>query len=104
MDEEEKPPKNIDEFLANVIIMSIVWSIGAILEETARPKFHEYMLDLIKGENLIETYQIDMMYNYEPRPIAAKLLDCQTIFDLCYDEKKQVWQNWMMTVPPYKVP
>lgn len=56
--------------------MCMVWSIGAVLEEPARPKFHDYMMDLIKGENLQEIYNIDMMYGYEPKPIQAKLLEC----------------------------
>jgi hypothetical protein len=56
--------------------MAIVWSIGAILEEPARPKFHEFMLDLIKGENLPEQYGIDLSHSYEQKPVPAKLLEC----------------------------
>ena len=87
-----------------MVIMSVVWSIGAILEEPARPKFHDFMLDLIKGENVTEIYNIDLIRPYEQKAIPAKLLECQTIYDLCYDTHKLVWQNWMMTVPSYKVP
>lgn len=68
--------------------MSIVWSVGAVLEEPSRPKFHEYMLDMIKGENLKEIYNIEMLYPYEARPIQAKLLECQTIYDLCFENHK----------------
>ena len=32
--------------------MSVIWSIGAVLEEPSRPKFHQFVLDLVKGEDL----------------------------------------------------
>jgi hypothetical protein len=50
--EDEKIPKNIEDLLQNVIIMSLMWSIGAILEEQVRSQFHEYMMELIKGEDV----------------------------------------------------
>jgi len=52
--EEEgvKVPKDIEDIISNSILMSIIWSIGAILEEPSRPKFHLFVLDLLKGENL----------------------------------------------------
>lgn len=63
--EEEKPPKNIEEIIANVVIFATVWSIGAILEETARGKFHEYMMDMIGGEvNVVEKFALDPVYEY----------------------------------------
>ena len=39
-EEEEKPGKNIDDILSNIVIMALVWSIEAALEKVSRPKFH----------------------------------------------------------------
>ena len=68
--------------------MSIVWSIGAVLEEPSRPKFHEFMMDLIKGEDVMDIYKIEMLYPFSARPIPAKLLECSTIYDLCFENHK----------------
>jgi hypothetical protein len=50
--------------MANIVIMAIVWSIGAALEEVSRPKFHQFMLDLIAGENIVEVHNIDTIYEF----------------------------------------
>ena len=46
--------------------MAVIWSIGATLEEPTRPKFHQFILDLLKGENLVELYKLDTSYEYTP--------------------------------------
>jgi dynein heavy chain len=102
--EEEKIPKNIDEIIANIVIFGCVWSIGAILEEQVRMKFHGYMLDLIAGEDIPEKYSLDLRYPFSAMPLPIKLLECNTIYDICFDSKKLTWISWMMTVPPFKLP
>jgi len=43
--------------------MAVMWSVGAILEEKVRAQFHEFMMALIKGENVQEHYKLDLMYD-----------------------------------------
>ena len=96
--------KDIEDNISNCILMAVLWSIGAVLEEPSRPKFHQYLMDLVKGENLSELYNLDMTYEYTPQVVSSKLVDCTNIYDFCYDKNKNVWTNWMQTVPTFKIP
>jgi len=42
-----KLSKDFEEQLANMILFSTIWSIGAALEETTRKGFHEFVSKLI---------------------------------------------------------
>ena len=66
----------------------MIWSIGAILEESSRPKFHNFLIEFLKGDKVTEIYKIDLLFNNELVEIPIKLNDCPNIYDICYDEKK----------------
>ena len=41
----------IDEYLHSIIIFSSIWSFGAVYEENIRPKFHEFIVSIFRGQN-----------------------------------------------------
>ena len=50
--EDSKVPKDIEDYINNFVFFSAVWSIGAVLEEISRPKFHDFIIKMVKGENV----------------------------------------------------
>ena len=36
--------------------------------------------------------------------MSYKLPDTKNIYQLCYSKEKQIWINWMQTVPAFKIP
>ena len=56
-----KVPKDIDDVLANEALFSVIWSIGAALDESARKTFHEFVLKLITAApDLVEQFNLDL--------------------------------------------
>ena len=42
--------KEFEDILSNMALFSIIWSIGAALEETTRIGFHEFLTKLITAD------------------------------------------------------
>ncbi|EAS04067.1 axonemal dynein heavy chain (macronuclear) [Tetrahymena thermophila SB210] len=106
-DEEKKVPKDMDEHFNNIALFSTIWAIGGALEENTRKQLHEVISHLILGApDLINNYklQLDIKHPYEPRQLSIKLPDKVTVFDICFDSKKNQWVNWTQTVDKYIVP
>lgn len=55
---EEKPviPKDIEEYIINFLLFSVIWSYGAALEENVRSKFKTLIFEIVAGENVAEKY------------------------------------------------
>jgi len=100
-DEKAKVPKEIDEILNNFFLFCVIWAFGGVLEEVSRPKFHEFIVELITGRNVNDKYKLDLS-NWEPRGFPYKLNETKNIFDICYDKNKNLWLNWMQLIPAYK--
>ena len=83
---------------------ALIWAVGGVLEESARPQFQQFVLDLIAGEDVCLKYSIDLQYACECTPFLTKMVESNNIFELCFDRSKQMWLNWMQTVPVYKPP
>jgi len=84
--EDEKIPKDIQEIITNWVLFGVVWSIGIILEEPSRPKFHKFLMELIGGEDVVEKYVLlDALFKFEPKPYSYKLNDCENIYEIVYD-------------------
>jgi dynein heavy chain len=86
------------------VSFALIWALGGILEEDARPKFQEFFLDLIAGEDICSKYNVDLTYAFTPAPYLTKITESPNVFDLCFDRQKLIWLNWMQTVPVYKPP
>ena len=103
-EDSSKVSKDAEEYLSNCVLFSVVWSIGAILEEISRPKFHEFLYGLINGSNVIDKFNLETVFNFEPKAMNYKLNDAKNIYELCFDKNKNLWINWMQTVPAFKIP
>ena len=94
---QAKVYSNFDEYAISAIVFSLIWSTGAILTEEARSNFHQFILNLIKGSNLYETYQLKL--ETEPRKLKIMFNDhmIQNMYNVCYQRKEKMWQNWLNT-------
>ena len=43
---------------------------------------------MICGENVVEKYSMDILYEFEPKTLAYKLNDTTNIYEMCYDGVK----------------
>lgn len=106
-EEDSKLPKDIEDYIVNFIFFAVIWSVGAILEEIAKPKFHTFIMKMIKGDNVVEEYKYDLTYykdgEYEPQTWNLKMGDVSNIYDSFYNVKQNTWIHWMQTVPSYTI-
>jgi len=56
-------PSDIDDRLSNILLYSVIWGIGGVIEESTRAKFDAFLKDLIAGEDVLDKYNIDMGKN-----------------------------------------
>ena len=105
-DEKAKLPKEIEDILNNYYLFCVIWAFGGVLEEESRPKFHEFIIELIAGRNVDEKYKLDInsLAKWEPKSFIYKLNDTKNIYDICYDKGKNLWLSWMQLIPAYKTP
>ena len=101
--EDAKVPKEAEDMCINAIVFAVVWSIGAALDETTRPKFDQFLQEILGQEDVNTKYRLDLP-SWEPKKVNAKLGDFKSIFDLFYERDKQNWINWLKTIPPFVVP
>ena len=88
----------------SAIIFALIWSFGGVYEEPARPKFHEYIVCLIRGQNTVQQFNLDSPI--EPLKLKVKLTDelLKDVFKSSFQKSEKVWVNWMLTDKEFKVP
>lgn len=100
-----KIPKDIEDILGNAALFSVIWSIGAAIDESSRKGFHDFVTKLITAAaDIPEQFNLDLELPFEPHAIHAKIPEKTSIFELCFDRQKQMWIHWMQTVPPFTIP
>jgi dynein heavy chain len=90
--EEAKPiPTNIEDILMNAVVFSAIWGVGGQIEETSRPKFDKFLLELISGEDVQERYKIDVP-KVPPMKIPNKIgNDVASLFELAFNKESVAW-------------
>jgi hypothetical protein len=86
-EEHNKVTKDIEELLINFICFGLVWSVGCIIEEKGRPKFHKFLKELIEGVDVVEQYKLILSYDEEPwvaKERSVKIKDVKNVFEMCY--------------------
>jgi len=87
-----------EEYAQSSLVFSCIWSVGAILEEPVRPQFHEYILNLIKGQNVCEIYGLSCQMEPMKHKIIFNDFMIQNMFNVCYRKNEKTWSSWMFTV------
>lgn len=99
-----KLPKEIDEIVNQALLFAVIWSLGGALDEHSRPKFNEFLKELIGSEDVVAKYKLDFE-EHTPKKFPAKLGEYNSLFDMYYDKNKLMWVNWVKTLPQaYQVP
>ena len=101
----EKIPKEMEDVLGCLSLFSVVWSMGAALEETSRKGFNEFMARLVVGDSEVcQQFRIDTDYPFEPSTIHSKLPEKPNFFEYFYNKEKMMFVNWIQTVPAFLLP
>ncbi len=77
------------------------------MDETSRPGFNEFVCKLIKSEqDLHKTYKLEryMKFPFEPKIVKVTVPDKSSVFEICYDPKKNTWPQWIQTIEKYQIP
>jgi len=48
----------LEEYVQSAIVFCSRWSFGSIILDDIRPKFHQFMLNLIQGQNVSENFKL----------------------------------------------
>jgi len=79
----------LDLQLAQLTLFSVVWSVGAALEELSRRRFSQFLLQLISGDaNIHVTHGIQddlLQLPFVPRILIVKLPSRVDLFELCWE-------------------
>jgi hypothetical protein len=67
-EEHNKVTKDIEDLLINFVCFGLVWSVGCIIEEKGRPKFHRFLKEMIEGVDVVEQYTLILSYSNEGEP------------------------------------
>ncbi len=99
-----KVKKTIEDTINNMLLFSLIWSLGAILNEDSRKKFSEFIKLMISGKDIIAEFGLETLKPWEAQSFIFRLQDPPTIFDVSWDPEKEVWKSWINTVPQYLIP
>ena len=104
-DEKAKVPKEIEDILINYVLFCVIWAVGGVLEEVSRKGFHDFIIEMILGRNVVEKHRLDLLsQNWEAKAYNIKLNDTKNIFEICFDKGKGLWLSWMQIIPAFKIP
>ena len=101
--EDVKLPNEFEQMVPNFVFFALIWGVGGALDETSRPKFNEFVQELINGDDVNEKFDLELE-NWEPKKLNVKLPDMKSVFDIFYDKTNMVWLNWIKTIPTYTIP
>ena len=57
--------RTIEDELNNHLLFSLIWSIGAILEEESRKKFSDYMKLMISGKDVVTRFKLETLFPWK---------------------------------------
>eukprot|EP00966_Prymnesium_polylepis_P139511 3223659-Prymnesium_polylepis.1 len=99
-------PKKGCDILQNLFLFSLIWGVGATVDEEGRNKFDAFVRQLMRKE-VPEALSIPGA----PQPIIPANMkiskpppDKGTVFDVVLKMDTFNWAEWMTTVPAYVVP
>lgn len=96
-EEPAKIPKEIDEIILQSLLFAVIWGIGGPMEENTRPKFDQFLQELISGEDVVTKHKLDFE-GFNPKKFPAKMGEYKSVFDMFYDKNKLMWVNWVKTL------
>lgn len=56
----KKLKKTVDDEINSHILYSLIWSLGAILEEESRLKFSDYIKRMIVGDDVVKDNELEL--------------------------------------------
>ena len=92
-----------EEGFKNHMIFSLIWSFGASFDENSRGKFSNFLIDLIKGVDINNKYDLEVKY-LENKPFNEEFsVGNVRLFDMIYDKEKKTWKSWASTLSDFSI-
>lgn len=107
---EEKaiPDKSVPGLLESVLILALIWSVGAVTDSNGRATFSQYFRKLIMG-GLMDDAMYALFKAKNPnygmdltRALLVPIPEENTVYDFALLNGR--WTNWMKHVPNYIIP
>jgi dynein heavy chain len=101
-------PNDIEDKVNNALLFGIIWGIGGVLDEFSRPKFDQFLREMIDGEDVRVKYELDMGPDAEKQYPLTKIPnklggDYKSLFDLVFVQSEMKWISWLQTCEKYQV-
>jgi hypothetical protein len=90
-------PKDFEDYLKNYIIFSVIWGVGAVIDENSRPKFSEFLFKTLNGEDVKSEFSlINLPEDWAPVKIVHSMIKEENCFDYVYNARKDefIWMEW----------
>lgn len=91
----EKLGKEFETSLSNILIFSIFWGFGSVIEENHRHEYNAFFLKLIYFENVVLTFGLVMENDkWQPKSLNLTLKQPVDIFMFYFDIQLLQWIEW----------
>ncbi|CAJ1434663.1 unnamed protein product, partial [Effrenium voratum] len=88
---EASAKKNIVSMIDAVVVLSVIWSVGSVLQTNSRPEFGGFLRSLLQGK-------AEGVSQY--KKLSPEFPERGSIFDWVFMAEEVKWIGWMDTVDP----
>ncbi|CAK9071077.1 unnamed protein product [Durusdinium trenchii] len=91
---EATAKKNIITMIDAVVVLSIIWSVGCVLQTNSRPDFSTYLRQLLQNK-------VEGITAY--KKLSPEFPERGSVFDWIFMAEELKWIGWMETVDPQQI-
>ena len=89
-------PQHFENKLLDMILFSVIWGVGGLIDEDYRSDVNMFLLRLIYYEDVRSSYQLKFnMPEWEARGLQVKIKDSKNLFNMKYNVEKMMWDDWI---------
>lgn len=110
LDFDEGVASDVPKAIEGCFYFSLVWSVGASLDNAGRKTFERFLRLMLNGEGVGSKEFDDFFtktpdYRVEPtRKATYTIPDSNSIYDYFFDAKSGKWVNWLENQPIFRIP
>mmetsp|Transcript_3023 Transcript_3023/g.9072 ORF Transcript_3023/g.9072 Transcript_3023/m.9072 type:complete len:4073 (+) Transcript_3023:47-12265(+) len=89
--------KNVELWVENLFVFSLVWSVAGLIDGASRPKFDAFFRDVAAGKPPPDYEDVDGVFGFAA-PWISFLPSDATCYEYVFNQDKHKWQLWMDTI------
>ena len=105
---------DMEKALEGTFLMSVLWTVGAVVDKEGRRRFDRFLRILVSGNNkelvaddwLMDFRKKNIDYEMRVRGTVSSLPadDKGLLYDFCFNAKRLSWEGWLEIAPRFIIP